>query len=58
MMKSNCWCSSRRFCHENPEAVMDQQMAAAFLIRAWETVSPQVLDEAWCIYDEAIEGDL
>jgi hypothetical protein len=58
VMKSNCRRSYRRFCQENPEAVMNQQIAAAFLIRAWEAVSPEVLDEAWCIYDEAIEGEL
>jgi hypothetical protein len=36
---------------------MDQQMAA-FLIRASEAVTPQVMDEVWCINDEAIEGEL
>jgi hypothetical protein len=57
VVKSNCRCLYRRLCQENPEAVMNQQMVTAFLIRAWEAVSPQVLDDAWCIYDEGIEDE-
>jgi hypothetical protein len=30
----------------NPEVVMNKEMAAAFLIRAWEAVSPEVLNDA------------
>jgi hypothetical protein len=29
---------------------MNQEIAAAFLIRAWEGVSPGVLDDAWPLY--------
>jgi hypothetical protein len=57
VMKSNCRRTYRLFVQANPGAIVDQQMAAAFLIRAWEAVSPQILDEAWCIYDEAVENE-
>jgi hypothetical protein len=57
VMKSSCRRLCRQFCQENPEAVMNQQTATAFLIRAWEASSPQVPDESWCIYDEAIEDE-
>jgi hypothetical protein len=56
VMKANCRHSCRRFIQANPEAIMNQQIAAAFLIRAWESVSTQTLDEAWCIYDEEVEN--
>jgi hypothetical protein len=46
VMKANCRQSYRRFIQANPEAVVDQQIAAGFLIRAWESVSTQTLDEA------------
>jgi hypothetical protein len=52
VMKANCRHSYRRFIQVDPEAVVNQQRAAEFLIRAWESVSTQTLDEAWCIYDE------
>jgi hypothetical protein len=29
---------------------MNQEIAAAFLIRAWECVSTGVLDDAWSLY--------
>jgi hypothetical protein len=57
VMKANCRRSYRPFCQANPDAPMDQRTAAAFLIRAWEYVSTQVLDEAWSIYDASVEAD-
>jgi hypothetical protein len=35
---------------------MTQQVATAFLLRAWEQVSPQTLENAWFLYYEE-EGE-
>jgi hypothetical protein len=56
VMKANCRHSYRRFIQADPEAVVNQRIAARFLVRAWESVSTQTLDEAWCIYDEEVEN--
>jgi hypothetical protein len=56
VMKANCRHSYRRFIQANPEAVVNQHIPAGFLIRAWESVSTQTLDDAWCIYDEEVEN--
>lgn len=40
------------------DPVIDQRMAAAFLIKGWEAVSPHALDEAWWTSDETIENIL
>jgi hypothetical protein len=34
-----------------------QQVAAAFLVRAWNAVSTAVLDEAWALYEELEENE-
>jgi hypothetical protein len=31
---------------------MTQQVATAFLFRAWEQISPQTLEYVWCLYHE------
>jgi hypothetical protein len=36
---------------------MDKKLAAALLIRAWEGVSPDVLEEAWSIYDPVLDPE-
>jgi hypothetical protein len=36
---------------------MIRQMAANFLIRAWQAISPGVLNEAWSIYDGIDEAE-
>jgi hypothetical protein len=41
----------RLHCECNPGAAMSQEIAAAFLIRAWEGVSTGVLDDAWSLYE-------
>jgi hypothetical protein len=56
VMKANCRHAYRRFIQANPEPVVNQQNAAGFLIRAWESVGTQALDEAWCIYDKEVEN--
>jgi hypothetical protein len=30
---------------------MNKEMAAVFLIRAWEAVTAEVLDDAWVVYE-------
>jgi hypothetical protein len=39
------------------EGVMNKQVAASFLIRAWEWVSAAVLDEAWAIHEGFNRGE-
>jgi hypothetical protein len=36
---------------------MDEKLSAAFLIRAWERVSASVLEEAWSVYDFALDNE-
>lgn len=54
-MKAACRRLYGSHCQSDPSCAMTRKTAAAFLIRAWEGVSPHVLDEAWSIYDPAIE---
>jgi hypothetical protein len=35
---------------------MNQQITAAFLIRAWEGVSTRVLEDAWSLYEPEDDG--
>jgi hypothetical protein len=42
-------------CRSDPFCSMDKKTAAGFLIRAWEGISTQVLEEAWAIYDPGLE---
>jgi hypothetical protein len=51
VMKANCRRMYR--VHTAAEGVMTKQTAAGFLVRAWEAVSSQVLDDAWSIYEES-----
>jgi hypothetical protein len=36
---------------------MNKQVAAAFLVRAWEAVRPAVLNDARALYEELEEDD-
>jgi hypothetical protein len=44
-------------CQSNPFCSMDKKLAATFLIRAWEAVSPDVLEEAWSRYDPVLDPE-
>jgi hypothetical protein len=50
-MKGMCRYLYRVHCQSVPPQPMGRQLATGFLIRAWEQVSPQVLDEAWSLYN-------
>jgi hypothetical protein len=54
-MKSTCRRLYSLHYQSNPFCTMDKKIAAAFLIRAWEGVSPRVLEEAWSIYDPVLD---
>jgi hypothetical protein len=54
-MKATCRRLYALHCRSNPSCAMDRKIAAAFLIRAWEGVSTQVLEEAWAVYDPGDE---
>jgi hypothetical protein len=49
VMKGTCRRLYRLHCESDPAAAMKQQIAAAFLIRAWEGVSTRVLADAWSL---------
>jgi hypothetical protein len=55
-MKATCRRLYRMHCDCNPAAHMNQEIATAFLIRAWEGVSPEVMDDAWAIADPENEA--
>jgi hypothetical protein len=50
-MKATCRRPYRLQCECNPGTKINQEIAAAFLVRAWEAVSPEVLHDAWAIYE-------
>jgi hypothetical protein len=35
----------------DPGPQINKEIAAAFLIRAWEAVTPEVLDDTWAVYE-------
>jgi hypothetical protein len=41
----------RLHCDCNAATAMDQEIAAAFLIEAWEAVTTAALDSAWSLYE-------
>jgi hypothetical protein len=43
--------------HARSVEPIGKQVAAAFLVRAWEAVSTAVLDEAWALYEEVEENE-
>jgi hypothetical protein len=53
-------CRRRRGLHyrSNPFCLRHKKIAAAFLIRAWEGISMEVLDEAWARCDPGLEQDV
>jgi hypothetical protein len=46
----------RLHCEFDPAAGMNQQVAAAVLIRAWEGGSPGVLEDAWSLFEPDDDG--
>jgi hypothetical protein len=48
-MKATCRRLYGLHCEWNPGEKMDHQIAAAFLIRAWEAVTAEVLENAWAL---------
>jgi hypothetical protein len=56
-MKSHWQRLYREFCEANPKAKLDRPLAAAFRLRAWESVSPNAVDDVWIIHNEAIESE-
>jgi hypothetical protein len=49
-MKATCRRTNRAYM--GVLGVMNKQIVAGILVRAGEVVSPEVLDEAWAIYDD------
>jgi hypothetical protein len=49
-MKGLCRRLYRMHCESAGSDEMTQQVATAFLLRAWKQVSPQTLGDAWSMY--------
>jgi hypothetical protein len=56
VMKGTCRRLDRLHRECDPAAATNQQIAAAFLIRAWEGVSTRVLEDAWSLYEHEDDG--